>query len=154
MTKGDDHTNAAITAPHDRGRSVVLRRVLPAVNAIFLGHVMVRLGSLVLVPLFLRYWSPISYGEYLVLFAAVAYLGSLDIGIQWAAVNRLTQAYARNDLDEYRTVQHSCLFFFFSSRRRHTRSLRDWSSDVCSSDLRSSRGRVARRWRKSRAALR
>src|SRR6266496_5453882 len=27
-------------------------------------------------------------------------------------------------------------FFFFSSRRRHTRSLRDWSSDVCSSDLR------------------
>src|SRR5438034_1215312 len=26
-------------------------------------------------------------------------------------------------------------FFFFSSRRRHTRSLCDWSSDVCSSDL-------------------
>src|SRR5947209_10533861 len=25
--------------------------------------------------------------------------------------------------------------FFFSSRRRHTRSWRDWSSDVCSSDL-------------------
>src|SRR5438034_3762316 len=27
------------------------------------------------------------------------------------------------------------MFFFFSSRRRHTRSLCDWSSDVCSSDL-------------------
>src|SRR2546428_1056948 len=27
------------------------------------------------------------------------------------------------------------LIFFFSSRRRHTRSDRDWSSDVCSSDL-------------------
>src|SRR5256884_9991313 len=27
------------------------------------------------------------------------------------------------------------LFFFFSSRRRHTRCSRDWSSDVCSSDL-------------------
>src|SRR6476646_10975102 len=26
-------------------------------------------------------------------------------------------------------------FFFFSSRRRHTMSLCDWSSDVCSSDL-------------------
>src|SRR2546421_89450 len=26
------------------------------------------------------------------------------------------------------------IFFFFSSRRRHTRSDRDWSSDVCSSD--------------------
>src|SRR2546422_8359670 len=29
----------------------------------------------------------------------------------------------------------SQLFFFFSSRRRHTRCSRDWSSDVCSSDL-------------------
>src|SRR2546429_4559869 len=27
------------------------------------------------------------------------------------------------------------MFFFFSSRRRHTRCSRDWSSDVCSSDL-------------------
>src|SRR6266536_4041221 len=29
----------------------------------------------------------------------------------------------------------SVLGFFFSSRRRHTSSTRDWSSDVCSSDL-------------------
>src|SRR2546429_5507950 len=33
-------------------------------------------------------------------------------------------------------VRHSeFVFFFFSSRRRHTRCSRDWSSDVCSSDL-------------------
>src|SRR3989449_5187811 len=31
------------------------------------------------------------------------------------------------------TGVHTCAFFF-SSRRRHTRSDRDWSSDVCSSD--------------------
>src|SRR3712207_8469434 len=30
-------------------------------------------------------------------------------------------------------------FFFFSSRRRHTRYWRDWSSDVCSSDLKNDR---------------
>src|SRR5258705_5478935 len=35
-------------------------------------------------------------------------------------------------LSQYR-MQY--LFFFFSSRRRHTRCLSDWSSDVCSSDL-------------------
>src|SRR5690606_41149158 len=29
------------------------------------------------------------------------------------------------------------VFFFFSSRRRHTSFSRDWSSDVCSSDLKS-----------------
>src|SRR6266403_4002365 len=33
-------------------------------------------------------------------------------------------------------------FFFFSSRRRHTRSLRDWSSDVCSSDLPDLAGKI------------
>src|SRR6266536_1923539 len=31
--------------------------------------------------------------------------------------------------------QAGYIVFFFSSRRRHTRSTRDWSSDVCSSDL-------------------
>src|SRR5699024_11228171 len=34
--------------------------------------------------------------------------------------------------------------FFFSSRRRHTISKRDWSSDVCSSDLQASA--ITRRW--------
>src|SRR5215471_12999784 len=47
-------------------------------------------------------------------------------------------------------------FFFFSSRRRHTSSLRDWSSHVCSSDLApttsSSRApRSSRRARRSAA---
>src|SRR5437870_9353019 len=32
-------------------------------------------------------------------------------------------------------VQQFSFIFFFSSRRRHTRWPRDWSSDVCSSDL-------------------
>src|SRR2546430_9458648 len=36
------------------------------------------------------------------------------------------------------------LFFFFSSRRRHTRFDCDWSSDVCSSDLDNARNDSAR----------
>src|SRR5215510_15424280 len=41
------------------------------------------------------------------------------------------------------------LFFFFSSRRRHTRWPRDWSSDVCSSDLRcGENGKIG--WRRQR----
>src|SRR3712207_6977568 len=45
--------------------------------------------------------------------------------------------------------------FFFSSRRRHTRYWRDWSSDVCSSDLppRSTTLRFPNRSRPSRAPL-
>src|SRR5260221_10144958 len=37
------------------------------------------------------------------------------------------------------------VFFFFSSRRRHTRSLCDWSSDVCSSDLQHPQQRLLHR---------
>src|SRR5690606_40242561 len=41
-------------------------------------------------------------------------------------------------------TRRSCvlLFFFFSSRRRHTRFSRDWSSDVCSSDLKFRTDRI------------
>src|SRR6266511_4528651 len=34
-------------------------------------------------------------------------------------------------------AMRTTIIFFFSSRRRHTRFSRDWSSDVCSSDLRA-----------------
>src|SRR3989442_3779431 len=37
-----------------------------------------------------------------------------------------------------------CVVLFFSSRRRHTRCGRDWSSDVCSSDLLEAHGPAAR----------
>src|SRR5690349_23303980 len=42
---------------------------------------------------------------------------------------------AKTVIPEYCISMSIGTFFFFSSRRRHTRSLRDWSSDVCSSDL-------------------
>src|SRR5690606_41545782 len=57
-------------------------------------------------------------------------------------------------------LDHSVFyFFFFSSRRRHTRFSRDWSSDVCSSDLlrrgsRRDRARGRRHDRQGAAVLR
>src|SRR5687768_18059385 len=52
-------------------------------------------------------------------------------------------------------VVSSCVifffFFFFSSRRRHTRCSRDWSSDVCSSDL-ARLNNNALVWQRERAA--
>src|SRR5207253_4684977 len=38
-------------------------------------------------------------------------------------------------IDVFLAVVSRIFLFFFSSRRRHTRWPRDWSSDVCSSDL-------------------
>src|SRR5256885_12991796 len=46
------------------------------------------------------------------------------------------------------------VFFFFSSRRRHTRLQGDWSSDVCSSDLSSMSQHESARWRIGEAAKR
>src|SRR5438034_11505753 len=46
------------------------------------------------------------------------------------------------------------LVFFFSSRRQHTRSLCDWSSDVCSSDLDTAcSGQLTADWRDGRTAV-
>src|SRR5256885_5678107 len=42
-------------------------------------------------------------------------------------------AYPTMNSDDFTVYSYS--FFFFSSRRRHTRLQGDWSSDVCSSDL-------------------
>src|SRR2546422_3437593 len=44
----------------------------------------------------------------------------------------------------YPILGYSWEYFFFSSRRRHTRCSRDWSSDVCSSDLDLARQLFAR----------
>src|SRR5437762_13271106 len=44
------------------------------------------------------------------------------------------RVYVGEDCDNSETAV-SIEFFFFSSRRRHTRYIGDWSSDVCSSDL-------------------
>src|SRR5207247_6411700 len=49
----------------------------------------------------------------------------------------LIRSGADNNFDEL--YRKHFFVFFFSSRRRHTRSTRDWSSDVCSSDLRRRR---------------
>src|SRR5436309_13755434 len=49
----------------------------------------------------------------------------------------LSKVYAERSKEIARQTEanRSMAFFFFSSRRRHTRFSRDWSSDVCSSDL-------------------
>src|SRR5437016_6428202 len=56
--------------------------------------------------------------------------------------SRLPCVYEQETLTFLLTQKKTCVnnFFFFSSRRRHTRLVSDWSSDVCSSDLRDSRG--------------
>lgn len=61
------------------------------------GQVVAIVGQLALVPLFLRAWGTISYGEWLSLTAAVAYLSLLDGGMQHHVGNRLTESWVKGD---------------------------------------------------------
>src|SRR5258705_6625371 len=52
-----------------------------------------------------------------------------------AVLTEYQRAFSHERYEIFRTYCTVDVFFFFSSRRRHTRCLSDWSSDVCSSDL-------------------
>lgn len=90
----------------------MLKRIGQAFIAFSFGQVLSFASSILLVPLFLHAWSPTKYGEWLTLYSAVAYLSSLDLGVQTYVMNRLTQAYARQDMDEYYAVQHTAFAFY------------------------------------------
>src|SRR5256884_1217727 len=57
--------------------------------------------------------------------------------------DKRSSAHGAIETDEV-TVLSSCVVFFVSSRRRHTRCSRDWSSDVWSSDLPEETSALAR----------
>jgi O-antigen/teichoic acid export membrane protein len=62
-------------------------------------------SNLLLLPLYLRFWSVARYGEWMALYSAVNYLANLDFGVTFAAVNAATIAYASNDWQTFKRVQ-------------------------------------------------
>src|SRR5436853_4789445 len=58
--------------------------------------------------------------------------------------DRLLSIYEKGKTKQWNAATLILCFFFFSSRRRHTRCLSYWSSDVCSSDLGSGVDRAFR----------
>jgi O-antigen/teichoic acid export membrane protein len=66
-------------------------------------------GQLAQVPILLSSWGTQMYGEWLALSAMVAYLSTLDLGMQTYVVNRLNQCHARKQIAEYTRVLHTGL---------------------------------------------
>lgn len=62
-----------------------------------------------MVPIFLAYWSPGRYGEWLTLSSMVAYLSAFDLGMNAAGGNKLIQEHARGNFAGYRRYQRSAL---------------------------------------------
>ena len=90
----------------------MLKRIAQAFIALAFGQGLAVVTNILLVPLYLHVWSTVAYGEWLVMSAAVSYLSSLDLGMQTYVVNRLTQAYATDRIEEYQTYQHTALAFY------------------------------------------
>ena len=87
-------------------------RVVRGFAALVCGQGIRTFGHLLLVPLYLRYWSATAYGEWLALASLTAYLSTFDLGVNTAGVNRLTQEYARGDADAYARYQAAALAFY------------------------------------------
>jgi O-antigen/teichoic acid export membrane protein len=84
-------------------------RVAKGTLANILGQVLNVGGQLALVPILLLYWGNQVYGEWLALTAMVAYLSTLDLGMQTYVVNRLNQCHSTGQMDEYTRVLHTGL---------------------------------------------
>ena len=97
-----------------RGDRHLLKRLLRSLVAVFAGQFLNIIGNLLLVPLFLSRWSTGMYGEWMALSAVVAYFGVTDLGMNSAAANAMTAAYARGDRDRYRHLQASAMAFYVS----------------------------------------
>ena len=83
-------------------------------NAAALGFAQIAntVGNLLLVPLFLSYWSKEVYGEWMALSALVAYYSTADMGMNTASGNALIKAYQRGAREQYREIQASALLFY------------------------------------------
>ncbi len=90
----------------------MLKRALHAFVAFFFGQGIGIAGYLLLVPLYLHVWPASLYGEWLTLGSVVAYFSTFHLGVQTYAVNRLTQAYAHGDMEEYRRVRDTAFAFY------------------------------------------
>ena len=87
-------------------------RLIKHFFAIAGGQIINLVSNLLLMPLFLRHWTPLVYGEWLALSSLTSYLGTLDLGVNSAVSNRLLSAFTRGDREDYMRNQHSAAAFY------------------------------------------
>src|ERR1700692_2754136 len=90
---------------------MTLRRILKLLASFFTGQGVSIIGQLLVPPFFLGCYPKglEVYGEWIALSAAVAYLGTLNYGIQTYANNQMTILYSRGEVDAAKNLQASAL---------------------------------------------
>ena len=96
-------------------RKNIKNRVRRAVTASFLGFTIKVSTQLIQVPLFLFFWTPGYYGEWLLLYAVPAYLALSDFGISMAGGNAIAKSVARGDRSEAAELYTATLTFVSTS---------------------------------------
>src|SRR5260370_27420766 len=91
---------------------MIVRRLTQGLAASVIGQVLGLGMQILLVPLFVSAWGVDVYGEWLLLSSFAGYLFLADAGASVYIVNRLTQAFALDDLASLRRVLHSGLQLF------------------------------------------
>ena len=86
-------------------RAGIVARMLHGTGAGAVAYGLGIVSNLLLLPLYLRFWSVAVYGEWMALYSVVMYLGNLDFGVTAAAINEATMAFARKDWDTFKRVQ-------------------------------------------------
>jgi O-antigen/teichoic acid export membrane protein len=92
----------------------MLKSVVHNVGALSAGQLSNVIGNLLLVPLLLSRWSTPVYGEWTALSALVAYLGTLDLGMNSAAANALLASHTQRDASRYAALQATAAAFYIS----------------------------------------
>ncbi|MBA2681301.1 MAG: lipopolysaccharide biosynthesis protein [Ktedonobacteraceae bacterium] len=87
----------------------ILNRIVKVMMALLTSNLVSLITKLLLPPIFLYRYGTTLYGEWIALSGAVAYLSSLDFGIQTYVTQDLTVRYQRNDLEHYHVQQSTSL---------------------------------------------
>jgi O-antigen/teichoic acid export membrane protein len=87
----------------------ILTRFIKVMAALLTSNVVNLVTKLLLPPIFLLRYGTTLYGEWIALSGAVAYLSTLNFGIQTYVTQDLTVRYQRNDLDQYHMQQSTSL---------------------------------------------
>ncbi|HUV70443.1 MAG TPA: hypothetical protein VMW15_12320 [Terracidiphilus sp.] len=86
-------------------RTGIIARMLHGTGAGVVAYGLSIGSNLLLLPLYLHFWSVAVYGEWMALYSVVNYLANLDFGVTTAATNAATMAYARNDWPAFKRIQ-------------------------------------------------
>lgn len=110
MKDSEKNNNNKISYP----QTGTTKRVISGSFFTILGEIIGALKHILLVPLFLRAWGKVIYGEWLTVYALVSYLPLVDIGMQNYVINRLTQSYSLGDIKEYNKIFQSALRLYLT----------------------------------------